>query len=178
MVEFKGTTILAVRRDGKCAVAGDGQVTLGEATVMKHKARKVRRIHDGKVVVGFAGTVADAFALEDRFEAKLSKHGGNLKRSAVALAREWRADKVLRTLDALLIVADGKDTLIISGSGEVIEPDDGVAAIGSGSMYALSAARALMKHSTLSASEIARESLLIASDICVYTNSNINVEEV
>lgn len=177
-MSFRGTTILAVRKDGKCAIAGDGQVTLGEATVMKHNAVKVRRIFNNKVVMGFAGSVADAFALSERFEAKLSVRAGNLKRAAVDLAQDWRSDKVLRKLEALLIVADDKDTLIISGTGEVIEPDDGIAAIGSGSMYALSAARALMRHSNLSADVIARESLLIASEICVYTNSNITVEEV
>lgn len=175
---FKGTTIIAVRKDGKCAVAGDGQVTLGESTVMKHNAVKVRRIYNENVVIGFAGAVADAFALSDRFETQLSKHGGSLKRAAVSLAQEWRGDKVLRKLEALLIVADENDMLIVSGTGEVIEPDDNIAAIGSGSMYALASARALNRHSKMSAAEIARESLLIASEICVYTNSNIVVEEV
>lgn len=178
MSNFKGTTILAVRCNGKCAIAGDGQVTLGEATVMKHKAVKVRRIYNNKVVIGFAGSVADAFSLSERFEAKLSMHGGSLKRAAVALAQEWRSDKALRKLEALLIAADENDTLIISGTGEVIEPDDGIAAIGSGSMYALAAARALVAHTQLSAKEISKEALLIASEICVYTNSNITVEEV
>lgn len=177
-MEFRGTTILAVRKDGKCAVAGDGQVTLGEAVVMKHNAVKVRRIYNNKVVIGFAGTVADAFSLSESFEAKLSMHGGNLKRASVALAQEWRSDKVMRKLDALLIVADDKDTLVVSGTGEVIEPDDEVVSIGSGSMYATAAARALVKFSDLSAKDIAKEALLIASDICVYTNNNITLEEV
>lgn len=177
-MEFRGTTILAVRKDGKCAIAGDGQVTLGETTIMKHTAVKVKRIYNDNVVVGFAGSVGDAFTLSERFEQKLSVHGGSLKRAAVALAQDWRNDKVLRKLEALLIVADKTNTLIISGTGEVIEPDDGIAAIGSGSMYALASARALVKHSELSAYDIAKESLLIASQICVYTNSNITVEEV
>ena len=177
-MELRGTTILAVRKDGKCAVAGDGQVTLGESTVMKHTARKVRRIFNDKVVVGFAGSVADAFTLCDRFEAKLTEQGGSLRRAAVELAKDWRNDKVMRKLEALLICANDTDLLIVSGTGEVIEPDDGIAAIGSGGMYALAAARALKNNTELSAAEIAQKGLLIASEICVYTNSNIIVEDV
>ncbi|MCH5278510.1 MAG: ATP-dependent protease subunit HslV [Christensenellaceae bacterium] len=177
-MELRGTTILAVRKDGKCAVAGDGQVTLGEATIMKHTARKVRRIYNDKVVIGFAGSVADAFTLGDRFEAKLTEHGGSLRRAAVELAKDWRNDKVMRKLEALLICADDTELLIVSGTGEVIEPDDGIAAIGSGGMYALAAARALKQNTELSAREIVQKGLIIASEICVYTNSNIIVEEV
>lgn len=177
-MEIRGTTIVAVYKDGKCAVAGDGQVTLGESTVMKHTAKKVRRIYNDSVLVGFAGGVADAFTLCDRFENKLTLHGGSLRRAAVDLAQDWRNDKVMRKLEALLICANSTDVLIVSGSGEVIEPDDGIAAIGSGGMYALAAARALKNNTDLSAAEIARKSLLIASEICVYTNSNITVEEV
>lgn len=177
-MELRGTTILGIRKNGKCAVAGDGQVTLGETTVMKHTARKVRRIFNNKVVIGFAGTVADAFTLSDRFEAKLTKHGGSLRRAAVDLAQDWRNDKVMRKLEALLICADDEELLIVSGTGEVIEPDDGIAAIGSGGMYALAAARALNQNTELSAREIAEKSLIIASEICVYTNSNLTIEEV
>lgn len=177
-MEIRGTTILGVKRNGQCAIAGDGQVTLGENTIMKRTAKKVRRIFDDRVVVGFAGAVSDAFSLCERFETKLQKHGGSLKRAAVYLAKDWRDDKAARQLDALLICADKEDMLIVSGTGEVIEPDDGIAAIGSGGMYALSAAKALMENTDLSASEIAKKGLIIASDICVYTNSNIIVEEV
>lgn len=177
-MEIRGTTIVAVQKNGQTAVAGDGQVTLGESTVMKHSAKKVRRIYNDKVVVGFAGGVADAFTLCDRFEGKLTFHGGSLRRAAVDLAQDWRNDKVMRKLEALLICANETDLLIVSGTGEVIEPDDGVAAIGSGGMYALAAARALKENTELSAAEIAKKSLLIASEICVYTNSNITVEEV
>ena len=177
-MELKGTTILGVRKDGKCAIAGDGQVTLGENTIMKHSAKKVRRIYNDSVVIGFAGSVADAFTLSERFEAKLQKHGGSLKRAAVDLAMDWRNDKVMRKLEALLICADKDDLLIVSGTGEVIIPDDDIAAIGSGGMYALAAARALKENTDLSAKEIARKSLEIASGICVYTNTNITVEEV
>ena len=177
-MDIRGTTIVAVRRDGKCAVAGDGQVTFGEHTVMKHTAKKVKRIYNDSVVVGFAGTVADAFTLCDRFESKLTFHGGSLKRAAVDLAQDWRNDKVMRKLDALMIAANDSELLIISGSGEVIEPDDGIAAIGSGGMYALAAARALLNNTGLSAAEIAEKSILIASEICVYTNTNVTVEEV
>ena len=177
-MELRGTTILGVRKDGKCAIAGDGQVTLGENTIMKHSAKKVRRIYNDSVVIGFAGSVADAFTLSERFEAKLQKHGGSLKRAAVDLAMDWRNDKVMRKLEALLICADKDDLLIVSGTGEVIIPDDDIAAIGSGGMYALAAARALKENTDLSAKAIARKGLEIASGICVYTNTNITVEEV
>ena len=177
-MELRGTTILGVRKDGKCAIAGDGQVTLGENTIMKHSAKKVRRIYNDSVVIGFAGSVADAFTLSERFEAKLQKHGGSLKRAAVDLAMDWRNDKVMRKLEAFLICADKDDLLIVSGTGEVIIPDDDIAAIGSGGMYALAAARALKENTDLSAKEIARKGLEIASGICVYTNTNITVEEV
>ena len=175
---FKGTTICAVKKDGKCAIAGDGQVTMSEQIIMKANAKKVRRLYGGKVVVGFAGSVADAFSLCDRFEAKLEEYGGSLQRSAVELAQEWRSDKVMRKLEAMLIAVDHENMLVIAGTGEVIEPDDGITAIGSGGMYALAAARALKKHTDMSAKEIAAEALHIASDICVYTNGNIIVEEV
>lgn len=177
-MELRGTTILGVRKDGKCAIAGDGQVTLGENTIMKHSAKKVRRIYNDSVIIGFAGSVADAFTLSERFEAKLQKHGGSLKRAAVDLAMDWRNDKVMRKLEALLICADKDDLLIVSGTGEVIIPDDDIAAIGSGGMYALAAARALKENTDLSAKEIARKGLEIASGICVFTNTNITVEEV
>lgn len=176
MSNLEGTTIIAVKRGTQCAVAGDGQVTLGEHTIMKHSANKVRRLYNGKVIVGFAGSVADAFSLCERFESKLELYGGSLKRAAVALAQEWRADKVLRQLQAMLIAATQDEMLVISGTGEVIEPDDGIAAIGSGGMYALAAARALARKTDLTACEIAKTSLLVASEICVYTNANINVE--
>lgn len=174
---FHATTIVAVRHQGKIAIAGDGQVTFGGNTVMKHNAKKVRRLYHGKVLAGFAGSVADAFTLFGKFEEKLEEFNGNLSRSAVEMAKEWRMDRVLRRLEALLIVADAERMLIISGNGEVIEPDDGATAIGSGGPYALSAARALLKHSTLSAAEIAREALEIAANICIYTNDHITVEE-
>ncbi len=174
---FHATTIVAVRLNGKTALAGDGQVTFGQNTVMKHNARKVRRLYHGKVVAGFAGSVADAFTLFTKFEQKLDEFNGNMMRAAVELAKEWRLDRVLRRLEALLIVADADNMLIISGNGEVIEPDDGVTAIGSGGPYALAAARALVAHSGLSAPEIAREAMKIAADICVYTNHQITVEE-
>ncbi|HWQ59068.1 MAG TPA: ATP-dependent protease subunit HslV [Clostridia bacterium] len=173
-----GTTIIAVRRDGKCAVAGDGQVTLGENTIMKHTAKKVRRLYHDKVVVGFAGSVADAFSLCERFEAKLEKYSGSLRRAAVSLAQDWRSDKAMRQLQAMLIVADAGELLIVSGTGEVIDPDDGIAAIGSGGMYALAAAKALRENTELSAREIAEKALRIASNICVFTNGNISVEEI
>lgn len=174
---FHATTIVAVRHQGKTAIAGDGQVTFGGNTVMKHNAKKVRRLFHGKVLAGFAGSVADAFTLFGKFETKLEEFNGNLMRSAVELAKDWRTDRVLRKLEALLIVTDAEHMLIISGNGEVIEPDDNVTAIGSGGSYALAAARALLKHSTLTAPEIARESLEIAAGICVYTNDHITVEE-
>ncbi len=175
---MKGTTICAVKKDGKIAVAGDGQVTMGEHTVFKATARKVRRIYNDSVVTGFAGSVADAFSLCERFEDKLSQCGGNLERAAVMLAQDWRGDKGLRQLEAMLIVANKETMLIVSGTGEVIDPDDGVAAIGSGGNYALAAARALVQNTDLSAKEIAEKALHIAASICVYTNDNIIVEEV
>ena len=177
-VFLKGTTICAVKRDGKIVVAGDGQVTMSESVVMKSNAKKVRRIYGGKVVVGFAGSVADAFSLSERFEEMLNKFSGNLMRASVELAKLWRNDKVMRRLEALLIVADKNDFFIISGMGDVIEPQNGVCAIGSGGNYALSAARALYDNTDLSAREIAEKALLIASEICVFTNNNITIEEV
>ncbi|MEF9918500.1 MAG: ATP-dependent protease subunit HslV [Eubacterium sp.] len=175
---FHATTIVGVRHNGEVAIAGDGQVTMGETTIMKATAKKVRKIYNDQVLVGFAGSVADAFTLCERFEQRIEQYNGNLKRAAVELAKDWRSDKALRKLEALLIVMDKKETLVLSGSGEVIEPDDDIAAIGSGGNYALSAARALKRHSGLSAKEIAYESIKIASEICVYTNDNIRVEEV
>ncbi len=174
---FHATTIVAVRLNGRTAIAGDGQVTFGQNTVMKHNAKKVRRLYQGKVLAGFAGSVADAFTLFTKFEQKLDEYNGNMMRASVELAKEWRLDRVLRRLEALLIVADADNMLIISGNGEVIEPDDGVTAIGSGGPYALAAARALAAHSALTAPEIAREAMKIAADICVYTNNHITVEE-
>lgn len=174
---FHATTIVGVRHNGEVAIAGDGQVTMGETTIMKATAKKVRKIYNDQVLVGFAGSVADAFTLCERFEHKIEQYNGNLQRAAVELAKDWRQDKALRKLEAFLIVMDKKETLVLSGSGEVIEPDDDIAAIGSGGNYALSAARALKRHSNLSAKEIAHESLKIASEICVYTNDNIRVEE-
>ncbi len=174
---FRATTIIAVQKDGKVALAGDGQVTFGENTIMKQGANKLRRLYNGKILAGFAGSVADAFTLFEKFESKLESYRGNLERSAVELAKEWRLDKVLRRLEALLLVADSKRILIISGGGEVIEPDDGVASIGSGGNYALAAARALVRRTDLDAADIAREALTIASEICVYTNGNIRIEE-
>lgn len=178
MLEFRGTTICAVKRGGKTAIAGDGQVTMGESVVFKNNAVKVRRIYGGKVVLGFAGTVSDAFSLSERFEGMLNKFSGNLMRSAVELAELWRNDKMVRKLDALMIVADKDQLLIISGTGEVIEPDGGICAIGSGGNYALAAARALAQETKDPAEEIARKALKIASEICVYTNDHITVEVV
>ncbi|WP_453996967.1 ATP-dependent protease subunit HslV [Bacillus nitroreducens] len=179
MSNFHATTIFAVKHKGKSAMAGDGQVTFGNAVVMKHTAKKVRKLFQGRVIAGFAGSVADAFTLFEMFEGRLEEFNGNLQRAAVELAKEWRSDKVLRKLEAMLIVMDEKDLLLISGTGEVIEPDDGILAIGSGGNYALSAGRALKKYSGehLTAKEIAKASLEIASEICVYTNENIIVEE-
>ena len=174
---FHATTIVAVRQKGKTAIAGDGQVTFGQSAIMKSTARKVRRLYHGKVVAGFAGSVADAFTLFEKFEAKLEEFNGNLMRASVELAKEWRTDRVLRKLEALLLVADNASLLMISGSGEVIEPDGDVAAIGSGGFYALAAARALVKHTEMEAAEIAKEALTLAADICVFTNHNIKVEE-
>jgi len=178
MIMFHATTIVAVKREGKVAVAGDGQVTFGQNTVMKKSAKKIRRLYKDKVVAGFAGSVADAFTLFEKFEGRLEEYHGNLQRAAVELAKEWRTDKILRRLEALLIVASKEDLLIISGGGEIIEPDDGVAAVGSGGPYALAAARALIRHTQMGAAEVVREALSIAADICVYTNDNIIVEEV
>ena len=175
---FEATTIVCVRKDGKCALAGDGQVTMGEHTVMKHHAKKVRRLYDGKVVVGFAGSVADAFTLFERFEAKLEQYGGSLSRAAVELAQEWRSDKLMRKLEAMLIAADREGMLLISGTGEVIEPDEGVLAIGSGGNFAYAAATALARNTELGAEEIARKAMEIASEICEYTKGNITIEEV
>lgn len=174
---FHATTIVAVRKGEHVSIAGDGQVTFGQTTIMKHTARKVRSLFHGKVIAGFAGSVADAFTLFDKFEQKLEEYHGNLQRAAVELAKEWRMDKMLRNLEALLLVADAQNLLILSGSGEVIEPDDGIAAIGSGGNFALAAARALAKHTDLSTTEIAREAMLVAASICVYTNEQIHVEE-
>ena len=179
MAEFHATTIFAIQHNGKCAMAGDGQVTMGNSVVMKHTARKVRKLFNDKVLAGFAGSVADAFTLFELFEVKLEEYNGNLQRAAVELAKLWRSDKVLRKLEAMLIIMDDKNLLLISGTGEVIEPDDGILAIGSGGNYALSAGRALKKYSgeNLTAKEIAKASLEIASEICVFTNDNIIVEE-
>lgn len=170
------TTIIGVRKDGKVALGGDGQVTLG-TTVMKQHANKIRKIYNNSVLVGFAGAAADAFSLLDRFEEKLEQHNGQLVRAAVELAKLWRTDKYLRQLEALLAVLDKEHSLIISGTGDVIEPDDGIVAVGSGGPYALSAARMLVKHTKLSPKEIVRESLETAGDICIYTNGNISIEE-
>ncbi|WP_100403061.1 ATP-dependent protease subunit HslV [Bacillus sp. FJAT-42315] len=179
MEQFHATTIFAVQHKGKCAMSGDGQVTFGNAVVMKHTARKVRKLFNGKVLAGFAGSVADAFTLFELFENRLQEYNGNLQRAAVELAKEWRSDKVLRRLEAMLIVMDERNLLLISGTGEVIEPDDGILAIGSGGNYALSAGRALKKFSGehLTAKEIAKAALEIAGEICVYTNDQIIVEE-
>lgn len=173
---FHGTTIIAVRRGDEVALAGDGQVTLGD-TVLKHSARKVRRIYDGKVLGGFAGATADAFTLFEKFEGKLEQYSGNLMRAAVELAKDWRSDRVLRRLEAMLVVADKDTSLLVSGAGDVIEPDDGILAIGSGGSYALAAARALMARTELGAEEIASESMKIAADICVFTNGSLTVEK-
>ena len=178
MPEFRGTTICAVKKNGKTAIAGDGQVTMGESVVFKSSAVKVRRIYGGKVVLGFAGSVSDAFSLSERFEGMLNKFSGNLMRSAVELAELWRNDKMVRRLEAMMIVADKDKLLLISGNGEVIEPDGGVCAIGSGGNYALAAGRALMQETDMPAEEIAFKALKIASEICVYTNDHITVETI
>lgn len=178
MGNLRGTTICAVKRDGKIAIAGDGQVTMGENTIFKTTARKVRRLYNGQVAVGFAGSVADAFTLCEKFEDKLTQCGGNLERAAVNLAQEWRGDSIMRKLESMMIVADKQSMLIVSGTGEVIDPDEGIAAIGSGGNYALAAARALMQNTQLPAAEIAEKALRIAASICVFTNDNIIVEEV
>lgn len=170
-----GTTVLAVRHKGQVVLAGDGQVTMGN-TVVKHQARKIRKLYNGKVLTGFAGATADAFTLFEKLEQKIEEYKGNLVRAAVELAKEWRTDKILRRLEALLIAVDQKNSLLISGSGDVIEPDDNILAIGSGGPYALAAARALVAHTNLSAREIAEISMKIAASICIYTNENIIVE--
>lgn len=177
-MEMRGTTICAVRRGNQVAIAGDGQVTIGESTVFKSSARKVRRLYNGKVITGFAGSVADAFALCERFEEKLTQCGGNLERAAVNLASEWRNDTMMRKLESMLIVADKDAMLILSGNGEVIDPDDGVAAIGSGGNFALAAARALVQNTELTAEDIAVKALEIAASICVFTNDRISVETI
>jgi ATP-dependent HslUV protease subunit HslV len=172
-----GTTIIAVRRDGKVAVGGDGQITIQD-TIMKSTARKVRRIYHDKVIVGIAGSVADAQALSDKFETKLEESHGNLRRALVEFAKDWRTDRILRRLEAMMIVADSDYLMLLSGSGEIIEPDEGTAAIGSGGAYALAAAKAMIKHTSLNAREIVEESLKIASSICIYTNDSITIEEI
>src|SRR5215472_14798104 len=173
---IRSTTILLVRRNGQVALAGDGQVTMGES-VMKASARKVRRLYNDKILAGFAGATGDAFSLLTRFEAKLEQYHGNLDRASIELSKEWRTDKVLRHLEALLVVADEKTSFLLSGNGDVIAPDDGILAIGSGGSYALAAARALLKHTALTAAEVAREALAVAGEICIYSNQNIIVEE-
>ena len=175
---FEATTILAVKKEDKVAIGGDGQVTFSGNIIMKHKARKVRKLYEGKVLAGFAGSVADAFTLFEKFEKQLESARGNLRRAAVELAKQWRTDRYLRRLEALLIVASADALLILSGTGEVIEPDDGIAAIGSGGAYALVAARALTRNTELSAAEIVSRSLSIAAEICVFTNGNICIEEI
>jgi ATP-dependent HslUV protease subunit HslV len=172
----RGTTILCVRRDSKVVMAGDGQVTLGQS-VIKHSAKKIRRLFNDKVIAGFAGSTADALSLFARFETKLQEYPGNLARAAVEMAKEWRTDRALRHLDALLIVADAKATFLLSGDGDVIEPDDGICAIGSGGPFALAAARALAKHTKMGAREIAQEAMRLAAEICIFTNSQFTVEE-
>jgi ATP-dependent HslUV protease subunit HslV len=170
------TTILAVRHHGHTVLAGDGQVTLGN-TVVKHGARKIRRLYNESILAGFAGSAADSFGLFSRFESKLEQYRGNLERSAVELARDWRTDRLLRRLEAMMIVADRKSTFLLSGTGDLIEPDDGIVAVGSGGPFAMAAARALAKHSTLSARQIAEEAMTIAADICIYTNPHLTIEE-
>lgn len=176
MTAMHGTTIVAVRKDGCICLGGDGQVTMG-ATVIKHKAKKIRRLYQDRVLAGFAGATADAFTLFERFERKLEQYNGNMTRSAVELAKDWRADKMLRHLEALLIVADSESLLIISGNGDVIEPDDDVTAIGSGGPYALAAARALVRHTGLAARDIVETALHLAAEICIYTNTQITIDE-
>jgi len=175
--ETRGTTIVAVSRGGRVAMAGDGQVTLGN-TILKHTARKIRRLYEDRVLAGFAGATADALTLFEKFEGKLSEFHGNLRRAAVELAKEWRTDRVLRRLDAVMVVTDGRDLMLLSGSGDVVEPDDGVIGVGSGGPYALAAARAMLRHTELPALAIAREALHIASGICIYTNDTLAAEEI
>ncbi|OYK79260.1 HslU--HslV peptidase proteolytic subunit [Coxiella burnetii] len=174
--QFRGTTILSVRRNGKVVIGGDGQVSMG-STIMKANARKVRRLYNGKVIAGFAGGTADAFTLFERFESKLEKHSGNLTRAAVELAKDWRTDRILRRLEALLTVADSKASLIITGLGDVIEPEQSLMAIGSGGSFAQAAAKALLENTKLSARKIVEKALTIAADICIYTNQNFTIEE-
>ena len=174
--QMHSTTIICVRKDGKVALAGDGQVTLGD-TVIKHGAKKIRRLYNNKILSGFAGSSADSFALFSRFESKLEQFHGNLSRAAVELAKDWRTDRSLRHLEAVMVVADDKNSFLIAGNGDLIEPDDGLIAIGSGGPYALAAARALLKYTTLSAREIAEEAMQIAAKICIYTNDSVSVEE-
>jgi len=176
MEEMRGTTIICVRHKGKVALGGDGQVTMG-TTVVKHGARKIRRLYQEKVIAGFSGATADAFTLFEKFEGKLEQYHGNITRAAVELAKDWRTDRILRRLEALLIVADQEHTFLISGTGDVIEPDDEVTAVGSGGPYALAAARSLIRHSDLDARTIVEESMRIAADICIYTNNQIMIEE-
>ncbi len=176
LTPMHGTTIIAVRRNGKTAIAGDGQVTVG-STVMKHNAKKVRKMYNDRVLAGFAGATADAFTLFEKFEAKLEQYHGNLTRAAVELAKDWRTDRVLRRLEALMIVADNERSFILSGNGDVIEPENGISAIGSGGPYALAAARALTDHTSLDARTIVTEAMKIAGDICIYTNKDISIEE-
>jgi ATP-dependent HslUV protease, peptidase subunit HslV len=173
---MRSTTILSVRRDGRLAMGGDGQVTMGES-VVKQKARKIRRLYNDKILAGFAGSTADALSLFSRFEQKLEEYHGNLSRAVVELAKDWRTDRALRHLEALLLVADAKTTYLVSGNGDVIEPDDGIVAIGSGGPFALAAARALAKHTKLAAKEIVQEAMQLAGDICIFTNNQISIEE-
>ena len=175
---FKATTILAVKKENRVAIAGDGQVTFSDSIIMKQRARKIRKLYQDTILAGFAGSVADSFTLFDKFEKQLDQSRGNLRRAAVELAKEWRSDRYLRKLEALLIVASGDALLILSGTGEIIEPDDGIAAIGSGGAYALAAARALLRNTELPPAEIAERSVSIAAEICVYTNDSISVEEI
>lgn len=177
-MDIKGTTIVGIKKNGKTVIAGDGQVTMGQQVVMKGNAKKVRRLYNDKVVIGFAGSVADAFSLSEMFEQMLNKYSGNLMRSAVELAQLWRGDKVLRQLEAMMIVADSEQMFVLSGVGDVIEPENGICAIGSGGNYALSAARALAKNTDMDAKQIAIEAMTIASEICIFTNNNLVVEEV
>ena len=173
---FHATTVLSVRHNGQSVMASDGQVTFGE-TVVKQHARKIRRLYNDRILAGFAGSAADSFALFQRFETKLEQYRGNLDRSAVELAKDWRTDRMLRRLEAMLLIVDRKSTFLLSGTGDLIEPDDGVVAVGSGGAYAMAAARALVKHSPLTARQIAEESMRIAADICIYTNPNLTIEE-
>ncbi len=176
MDQFRGTTILAIRKEGRVCIGGDGQVSFNN-TVLKHKAKKLRRLYQNKIVAGFAGATADAFTLFEKFEKKLEQYNGNIARAAVELAKDWRSDKILRKLEALLIVANEEHLFILSGNGDVIEPDDDVAAIGSGGPYALAAARALLRHGSLPLRQVVEESMKIAAEICIYTNSEICIEE-